>query len=212
MWITLSCGVDLSLQSYLGFFFSFGSLLLMQATRSSNHGLAEYQPPPRTVSPCVMQIRRGCLLPHRMCCRYVKQPNRRPRSQRAALPDGPKERDKEARGADKSSPRARPRRGAATKTFWGATLRPGHTSSRPWFLIPRFPTDLCMADNHSHPPAMGAAESRSAVPIPAAAMHRQIVEQIQAAYRRYVGQTRPLRGDVDRADRKSRCGWKPTSG
>src|SRR5215468_4425300 len=79
----LAAAVGLVVAAYLGFFV--GLFWLMQPTVTANPGLAAYQPPPKTIvryadSPWVPP-------PHRKRCRrYVKQPNRRPRSQRAALP------------------------------------------------------------------------------------------------------------------------------
>ena len=117
----LAAAVGLVVAAYLGFFV--GLFWLMQPTVTANPGLAAYQPPPKTIvryadSPWVPP-------PHRMCCRYVKPPNRRPRSQRAALPRSRRKRQRSKRRGQVLAGRVPSE--SSNQIRSGATLRPGHT-------------------------------------------------------------------------------------
>jgi hypothetical protein len=155
-----------------------------------------------------MQIRRGCLLPHRMCCRYVKQPNRRPRSQRAALPRSRRKRQRSKRRGQLLAGRV-PSESSNQIRSGAATLRPGHTVLAPG-SDPRFPR-LCVGRQTITSACDGAGESRSCHSDPARSYASTNCRSNQATYPAICGKRATLRGDVDRADRKSRRRWNRPS-
>ena len=158
---------------------------------------------------CAMQIRRGCLLPHRMCCRYVKQPNRRPRWQRAAVPRSRRKRQRSKRRGQLLAGRV-PSESSNQIRSGAATLRPGHTVLAPG-SDPRFPR-LCVGRQTITSACDGAGESRSCHSDPARSYASTNCRSNQATYSAVCGKRATLRGDVDRADRKSRRRWNRPRG
>jgi hypothetical protein len=149
-----------------------------------------------------MQIRRGCLLPHRMCCRYVKQPNRRPRSQRAALPRSRRKRQRSKRRGQLLAGRV-PSESSNQIRSGAATLRPGRTVLAPGSDLA--PPTLRRPTDHHIRPRWGSGKSCSRHCDPARSYASTNCRSNQAAYPAVCGKRATLRDDVDRADRKSRC-------
>lgn len=157
-----------------------------------------------------MQIRRGCLLPHRKRCRrYVQQPNRRPRSQRAASPRSRRKRPRSKRRGQVLAGRAPSEN---NKIRSGAGLRPGQTVLAPGSDLRLSRIVEGRQRTIISAPRWARRKSCSCHYDPARSYASTNCRSNQATYPEVCGKHATLRGDVDRADRKSRYGRNRPSG